>query len=347
MTSNQDKIRAPRNRTLVLSDDDRRRLRASLVATPPSEVSSSGTIVLGDSLVCASQLPLNYFDLLFLDPPYNLNKNFNGLSFTKMPVSDYAQWLSDILAAFKPSLKNTATIYICGDWGSSSAIFAAASEHFIVRNRVTWEREKGRGALRNWKNSSEDIWFCTMSNEYYFNVEAVKIRRRVIAPYTNVDGSPKDWKRTKNGSFRDTYPSNFWTDITIPFWSMPENTDQPTQKSEKLIAKLLLASTEVGARILDPFLGSGTTCVVAKKLDRRALGIEINEEYALFAARRLELADDSGRSIQGYTDGVFWERNTFAGQTQNGRSQESRTKSVEHASTHNIDELLKLVDDAS
>jgi site-specific DNA-methyltransferase (adenine-specific) len=264
-----------------------------------------------------------------------------------MPVSDYAQWLSDILAAFKPSLKNTATIYICGDWGSSSAIFAAASEHFIVRNRVTWEREKGRGALRNWKNSSEDIWFCTMSNEYYFNVEAVKIRRRVIAPYTNVDGSPKDWKRTKNGSFRDTYPSNFWTDITIPFWSMPENTDQPTQKSEKLIAKLLLASTEVGARILDPFLGSGTTCVVAKKLDRRALGIEINEEYALFAARRLELADDSGRSIQGYTDGVFWERNTFAGQTQNGRSQESRTKSVEHASTHNIDELLKLVDDAS
>jgi site-specific DNA-methyltransferase (adenine-specific) len=232
-----------------------------------------------------------------------------------MSIEDYAQWLSTILEAFKPALKDTATIYICGDWHSSPAIFTAASKHFILRNRITWEREKGRGALKNWKNSSEDIWFCTMSNDYYFNVDAVKVRRRVIAPYTNSDGSPKDWKKTEQGSFRDTFPSNLWTDITIPFWSMPENTDHPTQKSEKLLTKLLLASTEIGSRVIDPFLGSGTTCVVAKKLNRNALGIEINEEYALWAARRIELAETE-HSIQGYTNGVFWERNTLAAQNQ-------------------------------
>jgi site-specific DNA-methyltransferase (adenine-specific) len=90
---------------------------------------------------------------------------------------------------------------------------------------------------------------------------------------------------------------------------MPENTDHPTQKSEKLIAKLVLASSSPGDVVLDPFLGSGTTSVVAKKLRRRFLGIELDHEYCLLAERRLELAEDDTR-IQGFDDGVFWERNS-------------------------------------
>jgi site-specific DNA-methyltransferase (adenine-specific) len=96
---------------------------------------------------------------------------------------------------------------------------------------------------------------------------------------------------------------------------MPENTDHPTQKSEKLLAKLILASTRPDDLILDPFLGSGTTVVVANKLGRRALGIDVNEEYCLWALRRLELAV-TDKAIQGYSDGVFWERNTLAQQMQ-------------------------------
>jgi site-specific DNA-methyltransferase (adenine-specific) len=141
------------------------------------------------------------------------------------------------------------------------------------------------------------------------------LRRKVIAPYRNADGTPKDWKVTEAGNFRDTHPSNLWTDITIPFWSMPENTDHPTQKSEKLIAKLVLASTNAEDVVFDPFLGSGTTTAVAKKLGRKYLGVELDEEYSLLAARRLELAEvETG--IQGFSDGVFWERNTLAAQTQ-------------------------------
>jgi site-specific DNA-methyltransferase (adenine-specific) len=314
-----EKARAPLNRTISLSDHDRTRLRAQLIALcPPSRTTTpiTGT-VLGDYRDWANALPLAHVDLLFLDPPYNLDKAFNGKRFARRATAGYTAWLDDMLSRLKPLLKPTATVYICADWYTSISVYDAASHHFMVRNRITWEREKGRGAKRNWKNASEDIWFCTVSDKYTFNIESVKLRRRVLAPYTNHDGQPKDWDRTTEGNFRDTHPSNLWTDITVPFWSMAENTDHPTQKSEKLMAKLILASSNVGDFVLDPFLGSGTTSVVAKKLGRRFLGIESDEEYCLLAARRLETAEPSCE-IQGYVDGVFWERNSLRGHHTNG-----------------------------
>ncbi len=170
--------------------------------------------------------------------------------------------------------------------------------------------------MSNWKNCSEDIWFCTVGGEYTFNVEAVKLKRKVIAPYTNGDGQPKDWQRNDDGDFRLTHPSNLWTDISVPFWSMPENTYHPTQKPEKLIAKLILASSNPGDVVFDPFLGSGTTSVVAKKLGRNYIGIEREKFYCCLAEKRLEMATVDS-SIQGYHDGVFWERNTLSEQKKN------------------------------
>ena len=161
---------------------------------------------------------------------------------------------------------------------------------------------------KNWKNSAEDIWFFTISDEFTFNLDAVKIRRKVLAPYTE-NGKPKDWEKSENGNFRTTHPSNIWTDLSVPFWSMPENTDHPTQKPEKLLAKIILASTNTGDLILDPFAGSGTTAVTAKKLGRDFLAIESDEKFCLLAEKRLEMAD-ADRSIQGYSDGIFWERNS-------------------------------------
>ncbi|NWJ95228.1 MAG: site-specific DNA-methyltransferase [Chloroflexi bacterium] len=303
------------NRTIVLTQEERERLSISLIKDIPVEsfkLPPQGTIH-GDSIQISGKLPKSFVDLIFLDPPYNLTKDFHGQVFSKRSVEEYTAWLDNLLTAFKSLLKPTASIYICGDWYSSASIFTAASNHFIIRNRITWEREKGRGAKSNWKNSSEDIWFCTMSDNYYFNVDAVKLRRKVIAPYRNGDGTPKDWQETKEGSFRDTHPSNIWTDITIPFWSMAENTMHPTQKSEKLLAKLILASTKPDDFVFDPFLGSGTSSVVAKKLNRRYLGIEQNQEYCLLAEKRLELTE-TNKEIQGFSDGLFWERNTLSSQ---------------------------------
>lgn len=302
-----------RNRTLKLSDGDRARLAARLIQAIPKNGFSDPPIgtIWGECLTVSKSLPSSFVDLLILDPPYNLTKDFNGRRFSQRAVEAYTAWLDQIVTVLVPLLKPTASIYICGDWLSSASIFTVAAAHFTVRNRITWEREKGRGARANWKNASEDIWFCTCSDTYMFNVEAVKLRRKVMAPYRHQDGTPKDWQATAQGNFRDTHPSNLWTDISIPFWSMPENTPHPTQKSEKLLAKLILASTNPGDFVLDPFLGSGTTSVVAKKLSRNYLGIELDQDYCLLAQRRLELAD-SVRQIQGFGDGVFWERNTTA-----------------------------------
>lgn len=322
MTRRPDRQRAPRNRTITLSDQERqfyqgRLLRLTRAATLAEIVNKT---IHQDLFETLEWLPQDSVDLLFADPPYNLAKSFNGRYFSQLPLAEYEGWLEAWLDKFCRVLKPTASIYICGDWRSSTAIHRVIDKYFIVRNRITWERDKGRGAKTNWKNSSEDIWFCTVSNNYIFNVDQVKLKRKVIAPYTKKDGRPKDWDETDEGRFRLTHPSNLWTDLTVPFWSMPENTDHPTQKPEKLLAKIILASSNEGDVIFDPFLGCGTTSVVAKKLNRHYIGIEIDETYSCLAEKRLELVD-SDRSIQGYTDGYFWERNTLADQRQRPGSQ--------------------------
>ena len=306
------KERAPRNRTLELSKQERTRLSDALIS-----LATRATIdqVLGKTIhqelnEALPFLPKCSVDLLIVDPPYNLDKTFNGTNFRKMSGIEYGAWFASWFEPLLGMLKPTASIYVCCDWKCSAEVQRILSKHLTIRNRITWEREKGRGAKANWKNCSEDIWFATASNDYYFNVEAVKLKRRVIAPYTNQNGKPKDWNKTDEGNFRLTHPSNLWTDISVPFWSMPENTDHPTQKPEKLIAKLILASSQEGDVVFDPFLGSGTTSVVAKKLGRRFFGVEIDEAYCCLAEKRLKRAD-ADSSIQGYSEGVFWERNSL------------------------------------
>lgn len=306
------KTRAPRNRTLTCTEQQISLLSSKLLQL--SEPAAAGLlrdcIINQDFQTACPFLPRSFVDLLILDPPYNLTKDFNGHMFRAQEANAYASWFDSILSSTIPLLRPTASVYVCSDWQTSTLIFPVLDRHLHVRNRITWEREKGRGAKTNWKNNTEDIWFCTVGDEYTFNVEAVKLKRRVIAPYRHEDGKPKDWDETENGNYRLTHPSNLWSDLTIPFWSMPENTDHPTQKPEKLIAKLVLASSHSRDFVLDPFLGSGTTAVVAKKLRRHYCGIELNREYCCWALKRLDKAE-SDASIQGYGDGVFWERNSL------------------------------------
>ena len=268
--------------------------------------------ICGDTFEVVKFLPIKFVDLLIVDPPYNLDKEFGAGKFKKMSDVDYYNYTESWIQKILPLLKDNASIYVCCDWNSSMVIGQVLKKYFYLQNRITWQREKGRGALSNWKNGMEDIWFATKSKDYVFNVDDVKIRRKVIAPY-KTDGKPRDWEETENGNFRNTFPSNFWDDISIPYWSMPENTAHPTQKPEKLLAKIILASSNSGEIVLDPFLGSGSTSVTAKKLGRKYVGIEKNEQYCVWAEKRLKMAD-SDTTIQGYTDGVFWERNTLSEQ---------------------------------
>lgn len=310
--STEGKTRAGRNRTITLSQEDFLRLRKKLIfLDKPATVEMVADKTIHQNLFQAlNYLPENFVDLLFIDPPYNLTKNFNANKFKEMSSAEYEDWCDSWLNPLRKILKPTASVYICGDWRSSSAIFRVMSKYLKVRNRITWEREKGRGAKRNWKNCSEDIWFGTVSSVFTFNSQAVMLKRRVIAPYRDEEGRPRDWSTEENGNYRLTHPANLWTDLTIPFWSMPENTDHPTQKPEKLLAKIILASSKKGDFVFDPFLGSGTTSVVAKKLGRHYGGVEIDESYCCLAVKRLETAA-AGEAIQGYENGVFWERNSL------------------------------------
>ncbi len=309
----QPKPRAPRNRTLTLSAAEQQHYQQNLL-----QVNAAINVKqLVNRTICQNLeqvlgwLPTGFVDLLFIDPPYNLDKIFGQARSKLRSPLDYEQWVETWFCQLMPLLKPNASVYVCSDWQTSLSLYQVASRHLKIRNRITWEREKGRAAQRNWKNCAEDIWFCTVGSDYYFDREAVRLKRQVRAPYTNAAGQPKDWQQTANGNYRLTAASNLWTDITVPFWSMPENTDHPTQKPEKLLAKIILASSPPGGLVFDPFLGSGTTSVVAKKLGRQYVGIEIDPVYACLAEKRLALAEQQPQ-IQGYEDGVFWERNTTA-----------------------------------
>ena len=305
-------MKAARNKTIDMSIEEGGRYleRCITVTAPAAPDDILDRTIMGDAFEVLPYLPAGFVDLLIVDPPYNLDKDFNGRRFRKSSDELYEEYTEAWIKAVLPLLKNDASIYVCCDWASGPPIWSVLKRYFRIRSRITWQREKGRGALKNWKNGMEDIWFATRSNDYTFNVDAVKLRRRVIAPYRS-DGKPKDWEETGNGNFRNTCPSNFWDDISVPYWSMPENTAHPTQKPEKLLAKLILASSDPGDVVFDPFLGSGSTSVTAKKLGRHFIGVEIDPQYCVWAEKRLETAEEDP-SIQGYTDGVFWERNTGA-----------------------------------
>jgi site-specific DNA-methyltransferase (adenine-specific) len=254
------------------------------------------------------------FDLIIVDPPYNIDRQFDDLLWKKMGFKDYIEYLDSFLKYCVKSLKSNGTIYLCGDWKSSAAmqIALATQNGLTIQNRITWSRDKGRGAKTNYKNNMEDIWFATKSkNEYTFNVEDIKLKKKVIAPYKDATGNRRDWEQTGDGKkWRLTYPSNIITDCTVPYWSMAENTEHPTQKPEKLMARLILASSNEGDFVFDPFGGSGTTAVVASKLNRKYCSIEMNRTYCAVTQYRLEAAQKNNR-IQGYDvdEKCFLERN--------------------------------------
>ena len=308
------KLKSERNKTIDFTAKDGEEYLKRCVKAEDYRGETDKT-VLGDAFLGLKSVNDGSVDLLIVDPPYNLRKDFGGNEFKKLSFEGYAEYTEKWIAAVKPKLKPTASVYVCCDWESSLIIGEILARHFILRNRITWQREKGRGASKNWKNSMEDVFFATVGKDYVFNLDAVKQRKRVIAPYKE-NGVPKDWTETADGKFRDTCPSNFWDDISVPYWSMAENTAHPTQKPEKLIAKFILASSEKGDVVLDPFSGSGTTSVVAKKLGRKYIGIEQNPDYCAWTEYRLVRAE-TDKTIQGFKDGVFWERNAFPFKSEN------------------------------
>ena len=299
---------AQNNRTIRLSQEEREKYQVRT-----DYVYNESAMYLNDFFSFNDQLPSASVDLIIIDPPYNLTKTYSGTVFHKMRNDEYCGYMNDIIEKCLRVLNPTGTMYICGDWETSFLQLKCIREfeengQCVCINRITWARDKGRAKAGNWKNNIEDILMVVKSRDSYtFNHNAVMVRKKVLAPYRDENGNNKDWVETEDGRYRMTWPSNIWNDITVPFWSMPENTDHPTQKPEKLYAKLILASSNPDDVVYEPFAGTGTACVTAKKLGRKFIGVEKEKEYYLLACKRLELAE-TDKSIQGYEKNMFTEK---------------------------------------
>jgi len=282
-------MKSNRNKTIIVTNEELKTFTFSNFPKKIKNISDlENKIFLTNSLKSIQLIPNDSIDLILTDPPYNNRKDF-GKGTINLSKKEFEKWNDAWIKECFRILKPTGSIYICIDWPNSGIIQNLLGKYFIVQNRITWKREKGRGSKSNWKNNMEDIWFATKSKDYTFNLDQVKIKKEVIAPYKDASGKPKDWIEKNGKKFRLTHPSNIWTDLTVPFWSMPENTEHSTQKPEKLIERIILASSNENDLVFDPFLGSGTTCVVAKRLKRKYLGFEINKKYYILAAKRLKI----------------------------------------------------------
>ena len=177
--------KAGRNKTIDTPLSEGQIYLDRCIAVTQKQTDLSGVLdktIIGNMLDTCSLLPAKSIDLIIADPPYNLTKSFNGTTFAKKKNADYEEYTRKWLSAIKPLLKSGGSIYICCDWETSLIIGRVLGEFFHIRNRITWQREKGRGAKANWKNGMEDIWFATNSNNYILNLDAVKIIKKVIAP---------------------------------------------------------------------------------------------------------------------------------------------------------------------
>ena len=171
------KNRSLKNKTIDISVNDGREYLERCVK--PCGIMSLADItdrtINGDSFEVLSRLPDSFVDLLLVDPPYNLTKKFGDTSFNKMSSEQYEEYTEKWVLEVRHILKDTASIYVCADWESSLVIEKVISKYFNIRNRITWQREKGRGTKNNWKNSMEDIWYATVSDRFTFNADDVKM----------------------------------------------------------------------------------------------------------------------------------------------------------------------------
>ena len=297
--------KAPRNRTIFLTGEDYQQysnfpaIPENITTMPIEEVTNK--IFHMNCLTGMTRLPEAFADLIFADPPYfGRDKDF-GNGTVKLSLDDYVSWSESWISIAARLLKKTGSMYVCCDWRFSGKLQEILEKYLIVKNRITWLREKGRGSLGNWKENMEDIWFCVASKKYKFNVNDVKIRKPVVAPYRFANKQPKDWIEVDGENYRYTYPPNIWLDSVVPFWSMYENTPHPTQKPEKILERVILASSSPGDLVLDPFIGSGTTAVVAKRLGRNYIGFEVSENYIRLGLKRLDRLTQ-GQALQATKD---------------------------------------------
>lgn len=238
----------------------------------------------GDALTVLPLIPAQTVDLIFADPPYNIGKKFANFV-DKWPDEDsYLDWCYRWLDLCIAKLTPTGSMYVMSSTQAHPYLDIYLRQRLSVRARIIWHYDSSGVQARNHYGSLyEPILFCVKNpQDYTFNAEAIKVEAKTGAKRKLIDyrkATPTTYSSTK-------VPGNVWEFPRVRY-RMAEYEDHPTQKPERLVERIIKASSNPGDLVLDPFAGTFTTCAVAQRLGRRTIGIELQEDYLKIGLRRL------------------------------------------------------------
>lgn len=228
-------------------------------------------------------------DLIFADPPYNIGKNFAGVKDKWKTDEDYLKWCYTWLELCVKKLKPTGAFYVMTSTQFMPYFDIFIREHMTIMSRIVWSYDSsGVQAKKYYGSMYEPILFCVKDkNNYTFNSEEILVEAKTGSTRKLIDyrKNPPQPYNTKK------IPGNVW-DFPRVRYRMEEYENHPTQKPIALLERIILASSNVGDVVLDPFSGTFTTGYVAKQLNRKTISIEIQEEYIKIGLRRLGLATE-------------------------------------------------------
>ena len=233
---------------------------------------SEQKIINGEAIEELKKIKSNSIDLIVADPPYNLNKNYGNKSDSKS-FDDYIdftqQWIKEATRVLKP----TGTIYVFMGFRFISYLYQVMEKdnNLLFNNWICWYYTQGIGKKKGFSPRHDDILMFTKSPKYKFNLDAIRI--------------PQKYYRSVN-NMRGANPGDVW-EFSHIHYCQDNRQNHPTQKPEGLIERMVLASSDEGDKVLDPFSGSGTTLRVCQQLNRNAIGVELNEEYVEMTKERL------------------------------------------------------------
>ena len=258
---------------------------------------NSYKIIHGDAIeALKNEIEDNSVDLIFADPPYNIGKNFAGCIDKWEPDDKYLSWCYQWLDLCIRKLKPSGAFYVMTSTQFMPFFDLYLREKLTILSRLIWYYDSSGVQAKNYFGSMyEPILFCVKDkNNYTFNSEAILVEAKTGAKRGLIDyrkNPPQPYSTEK-------VPGNVWEFARVRY-RMDEYENHPTQKPVALLERIIKASSNEGDLILDPFSGTFTTAFVAKTLNRRAIGIELQEDYVKIGLRRLELASEyNGEAIQ-------------------------------------------------
>ena len=247
-------------------------------------------VILGNCLENLSKIADNSIDLIFADPPYNIGKDFGNNKDKWNSTDEYISWCKLWIDECFRILKKDGTFYFMTATQFMPYLDVYVSEKYNVLSRIIWSYDSsGVQSKKIYGSLYEPILMCTKNknSKYTFNYEDILVEAKTGAQRKLIDYR----KKVPTPYNTQKVPGNVWNFNRVRF-KMEEYENHPTQKPESLLERIILASSNKGDIVLDPFSGTFTTSNVAIKLGRKAIGIELNNDYYKIGIRRTGISKE-------------------------------------------------------